>query len=105
MESDQNKGKTDLGRQNGSASQMENGQTAMIESTKPKNGKRFEIDIFRDWCKSCGICAAFCPRQCIALDDDGAPTKINSDRCTGCGWCEVHCPDFAVSVHQRNNEQ
>ena len=25
----------------------------------------YEIDIFRDWCKSCGICAAFCPRQCL----------------------------------------
>ena len=33
----------------------------------------FEIDIFRDWCKSCGICAAFCPRQCIGLDENGRP--------------------------------
>ncbi|HOV86893.1 MAG TPA: 4Fe-4S binding protein [Syntrophobacteraceae bacterium] len=63
--------------------------------------KRFDIDIFRDWCKSCGICAAFCPRECIALDENGSPVIDRGDRCTGCGWCELHCPDFAISVRPR----
>ena len=104
MESDQQKGKKDRRRRSGSESQSEREKDAATESTKPGN-KRFEIDIFRDWCKSCGICAAFCPRECIKLDDDGAPTMIDSERCTGCGWCELHCPDFAISVHQKNSEQ
>ena len=102
MESEQQKGKE--GRRRRIGSQSEKGKDAETESTKPRN-KRFEIDIFRDWCKSCGICAAFCPRECIKLDDDGAPTRIDSERCTGCGWCELHCPDFAISVHHRNSEQ
>lgn len=63
---------------------------------KPR--KVFDIDIFRGWCKSCGICAAFCPRECIELDENGSPFVKDSDRCTGCGWCELHCPDFAISV-------
>ncbi len=68
------------------------------------DGKCFEIDIFRDWCKSCGICAAFCPRECIRLDDEGVPTNVDPGRCTGCGWCELHCPDFAISVHEKDHK-
>lgn len=104
MESDQQKGKTARRRKSGSVSQSEKEKRTTTGSTKPRNGKRFEIDIFRDWCKSCGVCAAFCPNKCIVLDDEGAPTKVDSARCSGCGWCEVHCPDFAISVHQRNGE-
>ncbi len=104
METDQQKAKRARRGKSGSANQSERGKRAAAGSTKPES-KRFEIDIFRDWCKSCGICAAFCPQECIMLDDDGAPTKVDSDRCTGCGWCELHCPDFAISVHQRNSEQ
>ncbi|MGB9292512.1 MAG: 4Fe-4S binding protein, partial [Desulfobaccales bacterium] len=52
-------------------SQIEANQT--LESKKGPAGleppekpqPQYEIDIFRDWCKSCGICAAFCPRQCL----------------------------------------
>jgi 2-oxoglutarate ferredoxin oxidoreductase subunit delta len=60
--------------------------------------KSFEIDIFRAWCKSCGICAALCPRKCIEMDENGNPVIVAEDKCTGCGWCETHCPDFAISV-------
>lgn len=68
---------------------------------KPKRG--FEIDIFKGWCKACGICAAFCPRKCILLDEDGSPVAENPSRCTGCGWCVIHCPDFAISVRPLKN--
>jgi 2-oxoglutarate ferredoxin oxidoreductase subunit delta len=90
-------------RQTKSGSESEKGNRAASGCKKPKNVKHFEVDIFRDWCKCCGICAAFCPQECIALDDEGAPTRVDSDRCTGCGWCEVHCPDFAISVHQTDD--
>src|SRR5512139_372763 len=63
--------------------------------------KSYDIDIFRAWCKSCGICAAFCPKHCIQLDEEGSPTISAADECSGCGWCELHCPDFAISVHPR----
>jgi 2-oxoglutarate ferredoxin oxidoreductase subunit delta len=101
MESKRQKSKTG---KKGSASQP--AQKPNAEAGNSKRGrKRYEIDIFRDWCKSCGICAAFCPRECIALDDEGVPSPVDSERCTGCGWCELHCPDFAISVHLRDGEQ
>jgi 2-oxoglutarate ferredoxin oxidoreductase subunit delta len=69
-------------------------------SDKPK--KAYDIDIFMGWCKSCGICAAFCPRECIGRDEEGSPVVKDANRCSGCGWCEVHCPDFAISVRPRD---
>jgi 2-oxoglutarate ferredoxin oxidoreductase subunit delta len=62
--------------------------------------REYEIDIYRAWCKECGICAAFCPRECIALDDEGRPVVAHPGRCTGCRFCELHCPDFAISVRE-----
>jgi 2-oxoglutarate ferredoxin oxidoreductase subunit delta len=62
--------------------------------------KHYEIDIFRDWCKSCGICAAFCPRKCLSLDAYGSPVVEPGKRCSGCRWCELHCPDFAICVRE-----
>jgi 2-oxoglutarate ferredoxin oxidoreductase subunit delta len=76
--------------------------TARQSSDSEKTKKAFEIDIFMGWCKSCGICAAFCPRECIGKDENGSPVVEDSNRCTGCGWCELHCPDFAISVRPRN---
>jgi 2-oxoglutarate ferredoxin oxidoreductase subunit delta len=69
------------------------------QSRDPK--KQFDIDIFRAWCKACGICVAFCPKHCLRLDDEGAPAISDADQCSGCGFCELHCPDFAISVHPR----
>jgi 2-oxoglutarate ferredoxin oxidoreductase subunit delta len=69
----------------------------------PGEGKphpEYRIDIYRDWCKGCGICAAFCPRQCLGLDAEGHPVVEKSERCTGCRWCELHCPDFAICVRE-----
>jgi len=70
-------------------------------ATEPAPRKEFEHDIYRAWCKQCGLCAAFCPKGVIELSDTGAPVIAHPERCTGCGWCELHCPDFAISVRER----
>jgi len=87
-------------------SEKEPGQTPAPDTLSP-GGERpdqphpeYRIDIYRDWCKSCGICAAFCPRQCLSLDAEGAPVVEKAERCTGCRWCELHCPDFAICVRE-----
>ncbi len=59
---------------------------------------QYDIDIFADWCKACGICAAFCPAGCLSLNADGLPVVEPGRRCTGCRWCELHCPDFAIRI-------
>jgi 2-oxoglutarate ferredoxin oxidoreductase subunit delta len=84
---------------------VEPGQTDRESSKSKKKRKQYEIDIFRDWCKSCGICVAFCPQQCIQLDEEGSPVVTDPDRCTGCGWCELHCPDFAISVRPKKTKK
>jgi 2-oxoglutarate ferredoxin oxidoreductase subunit delta len=62
--------------------------------------KEYVVDIFRDWCKGCGICAEFCPKKCIRMNEAGEPVVDKAERCTGCGWCELHCPDFAICVRE-----
>ena len=56
------------------------------------------IEIYKSWCKRCGICAAFCPTGVLAQDDTGAPYVKEPDKCTGCQLCQLRCPDFAINV-------
>jgi len=62
--------------------------------TKPK----FRPSVRRDLCKQCGICAHFCPRGVIELDDKGYPAANHPDKCDGCLMCFLRCPDFALEV-------
>lgn len=75
--------------------------TAGEESAEAKEPQRFDVQIYRDWCKGCGICAALCPKQVLGRNDEGGPVVVDPDACIGCGWCELHCPDFAISVRPR----
>jgi 2-oxoglutarate ferredoxin oxidoreductase subunit delta len=72
---------------------------------KDKSAKEYTIAVFMAWCKSCGICVAFCPRNCLEKDEEGSPVVVRPELCTGCGWCEIHCPDFAISVRQKEAEE
>ncbi len=56
------------------------------------------MTIYPDWCKGCGICAAFCPAKVIEMDPLGKARVVREDDCIHCGFCELHCPDFAVVV-------
>lgn len=57
-----------------------------------------KVTFFRSWCKQCGNCVAFCPRQALAQDEWGNPYLKDPDRCTSCGLCNMLCPDFCISV-------
>ncbi|MBW6462878.1 MAG: indolepyruvate ferredoxin oxidoreductase subunit alpha [Dethiobacteria bacterium] len=59
-----------------------------------------DLLINQDWCKGCGICIAFCPREALFLDEKGKAEK-NNEKCTCCGICETFCPDFALTVVKR----
>ncbi len=71
----------------------------MAEQKKKKEPPK--IDIYKAWCKACGICVAFCPTGVLARDEAGNPYVKDIDKCTNCGWCEIRCPDFAITVEAK----
>jgi 2-oxoglutarate ferredoxin oxidoreductase subunit delta len=70
-------------------------------SVETGKSKKFDIQFYHDWCKACGLCMAFCPRQIIRANEHGKPLVTEPDRCIGCRFCETHCPDFAITVSER----
>ncbi len=57
-----------------------------------------KISVRREWCKACGICIEFCPKDVLAPDNQEKPIPKNIDACIKCGLCELRCPDFAITV-------
>ena len=37
---------------------------------KNSKKKKKEVKINREWCKGCGICVAFCPKEVLEMDAD-----------------------------------
>ena len=75
-----------------------------MEEGKKKREKP-KIDIYRAWCKACGICVAFCPTNTLAKDEAGYPYVKDIEKCINCGWCEIRCPDFAITVEQKRERK
>ena len=58
-----------------------------------------EIIINRDWCKGCGICVHFCPKQVLELDDEDKVAAMRPEDCICCKLCEIRCPDLALEIN------
>ena len=54
--------------------------------------------INRDWCKGCGICGRFCPKNVLELDEAEKVTAARPEDCICCEFCELRCPDFAIEI-------
>ena len=83
---------------------VEKEEPAPNQEPGKKQKKFFDQTIFRVWCKSCGLCAAFCPKKVIGFDATGAPVIEKPDACIGCRFCELHCPDFAITIKEREKD-
>lgn len=57
-----------------------------------------EILINRDWCKGCGVCFHFCPKNVLELDTLERAAVVRPEDCICCKLCELRCPDLAIEV-------
>ena len=75
-------------------------QPAVVEDAEGPEPRRVRghVRVFQNWCKGCGLCIAFCPRQVLTEDAEHHPVVAHPDRCVACHWCAIHCPDFAIVV-------
>ena len=64
-----------------------------------------EVFIYDQWCKSCGICVAFCPTGVFVSDKSGRPIVANPDKCIACGLCEIMCSDMAITVYRERKKK
>jgi 2-oxoglutarate ferredoxin oxidoreductase subunit delta len=63
---------------------------------KAKSG--IEIHVIKEFCKGCGICVEFCPKDVLDLGNDFKVAAVNIEACNADRLCELRCPDFAIFV-------
>ena len=78
---------------------------AAVGEPAPVKKARHQVTIYYSWCKSCGICVAFCPKKVFDSDLLDRPQPVRQQDCTGCQQCVLHCPDFAIRVDRLANKE
>lgn len=58
-----------------------------------------QLVLNQKWCKGCGICVAFCPKQALKLVKEKV-TLAAPENCILCGNCELRCPDYAIYIEK-----
>ena len=75
-------------------------------SSSPELGKAkkstYSIVIRDAWCKGCGFCVSFCPKEVLSMEGH-RPVVARPEHCNGCTLCVLICPDFALKVSPDEN--
>lgn len=58
-----------------------------------------------EWCKGCGICVHFCPKDVLELDRHGKAVAARPDDCISCMLCELRCPDLAIQIIKEDDNE
>ena len=57
-----------------------------------------KIEINTEWCKGCGICVAFCPKEVLKVNQKDKAEVARLKDCIACRMCELRCPDLAIEI-------
>lgn len=61
------------------------------------------IHINEKFCKRCGYCIEFCPKEVFQAARDGLPVVDKPEECINCAQCELRCPDMAITLEVVEN--
>lgn len=61
-------------------------------------------DVDADACTACGLCAKWCPADCITIIRRER-AKVNKRKCIGCGECTAVCPTGAIAVRWGDSQR
>ena len=67
------------------------------------NTENLKLVMKLEWCKACGICVEFCPKNVLEIKNNKINIKDISS-CIKCGLCELRCPDYAIYLEFHNDE-
>lgn len=57
-----------------------------------------DLLVNREWCKGCGICVSFCPKNVLEMGLREQVIVARPEDCICCGLCEIRCPDLAIEM-------
>ena len=63
------------------------------------------VEVREDYCKSCGLCVAVCPKKVLSISDRINPTgyrpvEQSQEGCIACALCARICPDVVLTVYR-----
>ena len=58
-----------------------------------------------EWCKGCGICVHFCPKNVLELNRRGKAVAVRPEDCIACMLCELRCPDLAIQIVKEGDDE
>lgn len=72
--------------------------------SRQSEGKVKKLITDVSWCKGCGVCVAFCPKQVLEVQH-GKIVIARPNDCIRCGQCELRCPDYAIYLEDVTEEE